>query len=82
MKYENKKFQVRRYTDFPHKHSRDVVIKEFDDLETANFDSIVRGRNTKGKGYYVIDSPHKDVHATPEQELAWDKAKRKCGLTK
>lgn len=82
MKYENKMYEVRRYRDFPHKGVMDVVIKTFSNSEDAKYDSLARNRSLKegNKGFYMIDNPHTQIFATPEQELAWEKAKKKCGL--
>ena len=66
MKYEGTKFEVREYEDFPHRNlQKDGIIREFNDLETASYESIWLNKKAKmGERYYVWDNPHTDFKMT------------------
>ena len=69
MKYEDTKFEVREYWDFPSRDLRkDKIIREFDTLEEAQFESMYLNRKARlGERYYVIDNPHEEVKLTARQ---------------
>ena len=69
MIYENKKFQVKEYSDFPYKKDNDRVVKECKDLETARFEQKwYSGRARMGERYYVIDTPHKWIELSNNEK--------------
>jgi hypothetical protein len=81
MKYEGKIFEVREYNHFPNREDSDDLIREFPDLETAQFESMYLNRKAKlWERYYVIDNPHTEIEAEPELEKFWRMVLNKCGL--
>lgn len=74
MKYENKKFFVREYDQFPHRKGSDEFVKEFDTLEEAEFESKYRNRKARfGERYYVQDLPHEEVVVTASMKMELNK---------
>lgn len=74
MKYEDKKFQVREYDEFPKRQACDDVISTFKTLEEAEFESMYKNRKAKfGERYYVQDLPHEEVVVTEARRLELNK---------
>jgi hypothetical protein len=77
---EEKVYQVREYSDFPHRFDSDEVVKEFSNFKEASFYSIGINRKYEkdtSRKYYVMDEPHEHKEFTDEQRQI---LKEKYGL--
>ena len=76
-KYEEKIFQVREYDDFPKRKAGDLVIRTFDTLEEAQFESMFLNKKYDTGRFYIQDLPHEEITLTAKQRKL---LKEKYGL--
>lgn len=69
MIYEDKVFKVKEYDNFPFKKDNDEVIKTFETLEEAQFESMWLNKKARlGERYYVMDFPHEQIELSNNEK--------------
>lgn len=68
MIYEDKVFEIRKYSDFPHRKDTDEVVRVVDTLAEAEAESMYRNKAERGtQRYYAMDVPHEERFVSKAQ---------------
>lgn len=65
--FQDTRYYVKRYTNFPHRDEADVLMDEFDNIADAQDRSLDLNARESGYRYYIQEDPHEWIELTKSQ---------------